>query len=96
MCTTMERLQAIRGRQRPVIFNKFGGQLRGARRQVRDAWKARSRSRNVVIEFKDYDDRARLLQLAGIPGARSRCGSRTANADLIIIEGYDGPQPVSG
>ena len=37
-----------------AIFKKFGGRFVVARRQVRDASKARARSRNVVIEFPDY------------------------------------------
>ena len=51
-----------------------------------------SRSRNVVLEFKDYEtaiacynspEYARLVALRG-PHAQS---------DLVIIEGYDGQQP---
>jgi uncharacterized protein (DUF1330 family) len=51
-----------------------------------------SRTRNVVIEFKDYEtaiacynspEYVRLVALR----------SPHAEGDLVIIEGYDGPQP---
>ena len=50
------------------------------------------RARNVVIEFKDYEiaiacynspEYVRLVELR----------SPHAEGDLVIIEGYDGPQP---
>ena len=51
-----------------------------------------SRARNVVIEFKDY---ATALACYRSPeyanAAKKRAGA--AAADIIVIEGYDGPQP---
>ena len=51
-----------------------------------------SRSRNVVIEFKDY---ATALACYRSPeyAAAMRLRSGAATADIIVIEGYDGPQP---
>ena len=51
-----------------------------------------SRSRNVVIEFDGYDDGAGLLQFAGIPG-QLKARQPHSIAELVVIEGYDGPQP---
>jgi uncharacterized protein (DUF1330 family) len=50
----------------PAIFNKFGGRyvVRGGKFTPVEG---QSRSRNVVIEFRDYDTGAGLLSLAGIP-----------------------------
>jgi len=51
--------------QNGAVFNKFGAKflVRGGAHETREG---SSRSRNVVLEFKDYANRARLLQLAGI------------------------------
>jgi uncharacterized protein (DUF1330 family) len=72
-------------------FRKFGARflVRGGKFECVEG---ESRARNVVIEFADYatalacyrsDEYARALKL--------RQGKATA--DIIIIEGYDGPQP---
>ena len=74
-----------------AIFKKFGGRfvVRGGKFS---AVEGQSRSRNVVIEFSDYDtalacyrspeyQRAKPLRLP-----HSVC-------DFIIVEGYDGAQP---
>src|SRR3981081_3172106 len=51
-----------------------------------------SRSRNVVLEFKDYEtalacyNSPEYARLVAIRGPHSEC-------DLVITEGYDGPQP---
>jgi len=75
----------------PAIFNKFGG------RYVVRAGKftpveGQSRSRNVVIEFRDYDT---ALACYRSPEYQQNIKVRQphAIADLIIIQGYDGPQP---
>ena len=51
-----------------------------------------SRSRNVVIEFRDYDT---ALACYRSPEYQQNIKVRQphAIAELIIIEGYDGPQP---
>ena len=75
----------------PAIFRKFGwryvvraGKFAGVEGQ--------SRSRNVVIEFPDYET---ALACYRSPDYQQNIKVRQphAIADLIIIEGYDGPQP---
>ena len=73
------------------VFAKYGGKfLVRAGRHV--AKEGSSRTRNVVIEFRDYEtaiacynspEYVRLVALR----------SPHAEGDLVIIEGYDGPQP---
>jgi uncharacterized protein (DUF1330 family) len=73
----------------PAIFNKFGGRyvVRGGRFTNPEG---ESRSRNVVIEFADYDT---ALACYRSPEYQANIKVRQphAMADLIIIEGYDGP-----
>ena len=51
-----------------------------------------SRSRNVVLEFKDYET---ALACYRSPEYQAAAALRKGKADfdLIVIEGYDGPQP---
>ena len=74
----------------PAIFKKFGGRfvVRGGRFTVAEG---QSRSRNVVIEFPDYDT---ALACFRSPEYQANIKVRQPHAivDLIIIEGYDGPQ----
>ncbi len=74
-----------------AAFAKFGGRflIRGGRY---DAVMGQARSRNVVIEFPSYDDalacwNSDLYQAAK---AKQRGG---IEAEILVIEGYDGPQP---
>lgn len=50
------------------------------------------RARNVVIEFDSYET---ALACYRSPGYQKAIGFRTdaSDGDLVIIEGYDGPQP---
>ena len=54
-----------------------------------------SRTRNVVIEFPDYET---AIACYNSPEYQANIKVRQphALADLIIIEGYDGPQPSDG
>ena len=74
-----------------AIFKKYGGRfvVRGGKFASR---RRQSRSRNVVIEFPDYET---ALACYNSPEyqANIKLRSRIRIADLIIIEGYDGPQP---
>ncbi|MCZ8100963.1 MAG: DUF1330 domain-containing protein [Burkholderiales bacterium] len=74
-----------------VAFAKFGARflVRGGRHEVKEG---AARSRNVVIEFKDYET---ALACYESPEYQSAMAHRTGASvgDLIIIEGYDGPQP---
>ena len=78
-------------KQNGPVFAKYGAKflVRGGKHVPKEG---SSRARNVVLEFKDYEtalacynspDYARLLAIR----------SSHADSDLLIIEGYDGPQP---
>ena len=73
-------LQEIR---RPVLC---------ARRQVRRRGRRKPRSRNVVIEFTDYET---ALACYHSPEYQANIKVRQPHSSAIssIIEGYDGPQP---
>ena len=77
--------------QNGPVFAKYGAKflVRGGAHEVKEGT---SRSRNVVLEFKDYEtalacyhspEYARLVALR----------RPHSQGDLVIIEGYDGPQP---
>jgi uncharacterized protein (DUF1330 family) len=73
------------------IFKKFGGRfvVRGGKFQCMEGT---SRTRNVVVEFPDYQT---ALDCYNSPEYQANIEVRRAHAiaDLIIIEGYDAPQP---
>jgi uncharacterized protein (DUF1330 family) len=75
----------------PAIFKKFGGRyvVRGGKFE---GVEGQSRSRNVVIEFADY---ATAMACYRSPEYQENITRRQPHsmADLIIVEGYDGPQP---
>jgi uncharacterized protein (DUF1330 family) len=75
----------------PAIFKKFGGRfvVRGGKFESAEG---QNRSRNVVIEFPDYATAVACYQS---PEYQANMKIRQANAttDMIIVEGYDGPQP---
>jgi uncharacterized protein (DUF1330 family) len=74
-----------------VAFRKYGAKflVRGG---PFEAVEGKTRSRNVVLEFKDY---ATALACYRSPEYVKAIALRQGNAvaDLIVIEGYDGPQP---
>lgn len=77
-----------------VAFRKFGARfvIRGGRSETVEG---RSRSRLVVLEFKDY---ATAVECYRSPEYAKALALRTASsvADVVIVEGYDGPQPSDG
>jgi uncharacterized protein (DUF1330 family) len=75
----------------PAIFRKYGGRF-VVRAGKFEAVEGNSRSRNVVIEFPDY---AAALACFRSPEYQENVKVRLPHAtvDLIVIEGYDGPQP---
>jgi uncharacterized protein (DUF1330 family) len=81
-------------RENASAFHKFGGRflVRGGRSEVVEG---QVRSRTVVIEFEDY---ATALACYRSPEYAKALTLRTANsiADVLVIEGYDGPQPGDG
>jgi uncharacterized protein (DUF1330 family) len=77
-----------------AIFRKYGGRflVRGG---TFEGPEGESRSRNIVIEFPDY---ATALACYRSPEHQENIKVRQPHSivDLIIIEGYDGPQPSDG
>lgn len=77
--------------QNGAIFAKYGARfmIRGGKHE---SVEGTARSRNVIIEFKDYETALacyRSPEYTRLVQARSP----HATSDLLIIEGYDGPQP---
>lgn len=74
-----------------AAFAKYGARflVRGGK-HVLAAGKARAR--HVVIEFRDYET---AIACCDSPEYREAARLRDAasDADLVIVEGYDGPQP---
>jgi len=74
-----------------VAFRKYGARfiVRGGAFETPEGT---SRSRNVVIEFPSYQA---ALDCWHSPEYRHALAIRApiSTADLVIIEGYDGPQP---
>jgi uncharacterized protein (DUF1330 family) len=74
-----------------AIFKKFGGRyiVRGGKF---DGVEGECRSRNVVIEFPDYEA---ALACYRSPEYQANIKVRQPHsiADLIVVEGYDGAQP---
>ena len=75
----------------PTIFKKYGGRflVRGGKIDVAEG---NARARNVVIEFPDY---AAALACYRSPEYQENIKVRLPHStiELIVIEGYDGPQP---
>ncbi len=74
-----------------IAFAKYGARflVRGGRSAVMEG---RSRARAVVLEFKDYET---ALACYGSPEYAAAIALRqpASIADVVVIEGYDGPQP---
>ena len=74
-----------------AIFKKFGGRfvIRAGKFECPEGT---ARSRNVVVEFPDY---AAALACYRSPEYQQNIKVRLphSTADILIIEGYDGPQP---
>ena len=75
----------------PAIFKKFGGRfvVRGGKFEAPEG---SARKRNVVIEFPSYQA---ALDCYNSPEYQANIKVRLPHSsiDIIIIEGYDGPQP---
>jgi uncharacterized protein (DUF1330 family) len=75
-------------------FRKYGGRFlvrAGPHRLV----EGQMRSRHVVIEFPDY---ATALACYRSPEYQRAVALRVgrSDADIVVVEGYDGPQPDEG
>lgn len=75
----------------PAIFRKYGGRfvVRGGKFECVEG---ESRSRNVVIEFPDYESAVACYRSPEYQ-ANIKVRQPHAIADLVIVEGYDGPRP---
>ena len=75
----------------PAIFKKFGGRfvVRGGKFEAPEG---NARKRNVVIEFPSYQA---ALDCYNSPEYQANIKVRQPHStiDIIVIEGYDGPQP---
>jgi uncharacterized protein (DUF1330 family) len=72
-------------------FRKFGARFL-ARAGKYELVEGEGRSRNVVIEFPDYATALACYRSPEYAAAKAlRMGA--ANIDIVVIEGYDGPQP---
>ena len=91
MWRTRRATRPTRWPSNPAIFKKFGGRfvVRGGKFECPEG---SARSRNVVIEFPDY---AAALACYNSPRYQANIKIRVAHSigDVLIIEGYDGPQP---
>jgi uncharacterized protein (DUF1330 family) len=74
-----------------AAFRKFGARFL-ARAGKYETVEGISRARNVVIEFKDYATALACYRSAEYAAAKA-LRAAAASADIIVIEGYDGPQP---
>ncbi|HVZ06416.1 DUF1330 domain-containing protein [Rhodopila sp.] len=74
-----------------AVFSKYGARflVRGGRFEAPEGT---ARSRNVVLEFKDYDTALACYHSPEYAAAKAKRDGR-AEADMLIIEGYDGKQP---
>ena len=75
----------------PPIFKKYGGRyvVRGGKFESKEGT---ARSRNVVMEFPSYQA---ALDCYNSPEYQANIKIRqtAAVAEIIVIEGYEGPQP---
>ncbi len=74
-----------------VLFAKFGARflVRGGGYRVGEG---EARARNVVIEFASYEEALACWDSPEYQAAKAERDGH-AVADIIIIEGYEGPQP---
>jgi uncharacterized protein (DUF1330 family) len=81
-------------RENAVAFGKYGARflVRGGKSEVVEG---QSRSRAVVIEFKDY---ATALACYRSPEYAKAIALRkdVSVADIVLVEGYEGVQPSEG
>ena len=75
----------------PDIFRKYGGRYttRGGRTECVEG---KSRSRIVIIEFPSFEAAMTCYRSPEYTKAIA-LRQAAADADLVVIEGYDGPQP---
>jgi uncharacterized protein (DUF1330 family) len=76
-----------------AVFGRYGAKFL-VRWGQQDVVEGTARARQVVIEFPDYASaQACYHDLEYVAAHELRIGA--AVGDVIIVEGYDGPQPVT-
>ena len=75
-----------------AVFSKYGGRNFWCAAAGANASKGEARARNVVIEFYDFDT---ALACFRSPEYAKAMALRlpVATVDVVVAEGYDGPQP---
>ena len=75
-----------------VAFKKYGAKflVRGGQLQLKEGM---SRSRNVIIEFPTYQAALDCFNSQEYQHALGFRRGAVSSADVVIIEGYNGPQP---
>ena len=74
-----------------AVFRKYGARflVRGGEFENPEGG---SRSRNVVLEFPSYDAARECWSSPEYQGAM-KIRAPVARADVVIVQGYEGPQP---
>jgi uncharacterized protein (DUF1330 family) len=74
-----------------VAFAKFGGRflVRGGTYRAAEGV---ARARQIVIEFKDYATALACFDSEEYQQAKE-LRTKASQSELVIVEGYDGPQP---
>jgi uncharacterized protein (DUF1330 family) len=74
-----------------VAFAKFGGRflVRGGTYRAAEGV---ARARQVVVEFKDYATALACYDSEEYQQAKE-LRTKASQSELVIVEGYDGPQP---
>jgi uncharacterized protein (DUF1330 family) len=74
-----------------AAFKEYGARfiIRGGKFTAAEG---KPRARNIVLEFKDYETALACYHSPEYSAAKALRDGRS-EGDLIIIEGYDGPQP---
>lgn len=74
-----------------AVFRKFGARflVRGGQNELVEG---RGRDRNVVLEFPSYEVALACYRSPEYQPVKA-LREAASEADILIIEGYDGPQP---
>jgi len=73
------------------VFRKYGARflVRGGQFETVEG---KCRARNVVLEFPDYETALACYRSSEYQNVRALREPHSV-ADIVVIEGYDGPQP---
>ena len=74
-----------------AVFRQFGARfvVRGGQNELVEG---RGRDRNVVLEFPSYEQALACYRSPEYQPVKA-LRAAASEADILIIEGYDGPQP---